>query len=653
MDKKILAAVAAIVMMTAVPCGAENADAEKPAAPSLQTVSETAETVSAVGSVSKVFCTVCALQLSEQGLLDIDAPVTDYVPEFTMQDERYKDITVRMLMNHSSGLEGNVFGDMIVYDEATTEYHDTFLEKLSRTRLKADPGTMSSYCNDGFTLLEIVVERVSGQSFTDYVDEHIAKPLALENTGTSLKMYGNEKAAKVLVDGDVRYATDYCTAFGSGGIMSTAPELARFGSAMFTGNDVLLSQASKDEMEKNTARDKYEDGFGLGWDKVDCSKKYDMSKDVQLEFKGGSLNHQLAGLMVAPDEKISVSVLLSGGDSNVAIAMSESLMLAALEEQGITSDFIQPEARQTVDTVPDEYLAKADIYARESGLYSVSFPDGRFMEITELTSVVPLTKRYMYTTDGDFVLMNGEPGTSTFSQDADQHILEFVERDGETYICDSSNTDFDGFGRDKQDQYFLQRVGKYSVSDDVQTAWDARDGQRYYFTSASYSNMMYYSFRAASPSMLITVPDEDGYALIHNSIVKIADPDHGKGFVRIPGTAGRDVKDYEFFTEDGCEYVRTSAHDFTGIRESDIPAFSSDIHEIALETGRAKWYNIGEMANKSITLTIPDHASVYVYDRFDHTVYSSYMPDYGNTVSLPTDGKIVFVGETGGVVSIQ
>ncbi|MBQ4487671.1 MAG: beta-lactamase family protein, partial [Oscillospiraceae bacterium] len=127
MDKKILAAVAAIVMMTAVPCGAENADAAKPAAPSLQTVSENAETVSAVGSVSKVFCTVCALQLSEQGLLDIDAPVTDYVPEFTMQDERYKDITVRMLMNHSSGLEGNVFGDMIVYDEATTEYHDTFL----------------------------------------------------------------------------------------------------------------------------------------------------------------------------------------------------------------------------------------------------------------------------------------------------------------------------------------------------------------------------------------------------------------------------------------------------------------------------------------------------------------------------------------------
>lgn len=75
------------------------------------------ETVSAIGSVSKVFCVMAAMQLHELGLLDLDAPVTDYVPEFTMTDERYKDITVRMLMNHTSGLMGFMHGDAMLYGE--------------------------------------------------------------------------------------------------------------------------------------------------------------------------------------------------------------------------------------------------------------------------------------------------------------------------------------------------------------------------------------------------------------------------------------------------------------------------------------------------------------------------------------------------------
>ncbi len=659
MNKKIIAAIAAITMITAVPCSAENADTAKvnTYVPT-QTYGDEAKTVSAVGSISKVFCTVCAMQLYEQGLLDIDAPVVDYVPDFKLQDERYKDITVRMLMNHSSGMEGCVSGDMIVYDEASTEYHDKFLETLSHTRLKADPGTMSSYNNDGFTLLEIVVERVSGQSFTDYVEEHIAKPLGLENTGTCLKMYGNENTARVFVDGNVRYDTDYCMAFGSGGIMSTAPELVRFGTAMFTGNNILLSQESKDEMEKNTARDKYEDGFGLGWDSVCYENGVEMNRDVRIEFKGGSLNHQFAGLMVAPDEQISVSVLTSGGVGIEPQAMAEHLMYAALSEKGITSYYPEPEEKQLVDTVPDKYTKMADIYARESGIYTVSFPDGKYMEITELTSVVPQAKRYMYTTEDTFVLMNGEPGSSTFAQDTDQHILEFVERNGKTYICDSANEDVDGFGRNISNEYYLEKVGAYDVSDDVQNAWSARDGQRYYITSLKYSNMMYYSVRAASPSATVKVPDGvKGYAIVGgnalNGTVRMADADHGKGFVEISGPAGRDVRDYGFFAENGCEYLRTDDLAMVAVRESDIPDFSADIHEIALETDSAKWYNIANMANKSITLTIPDNASVYVYDRFDHTVYSSYMTDYGNTVNLPAEGKIVFVGETGGKVMVE
>ena len=68
-----------------------------------------------------------------------------------------------------------------------TTYHDRFIGHLKNSRLKADPGTFATYSNDGFTLLEIVVERVSGESFTDYVENHIAKPLQLENTRNGCK----------------------------------------------------------------------------------------------------------------------------------------------------------------------------------------------------------------------------------------------------------------------------------------------------------------------------------------------------------------------------------------------------------------------------------------------------------------------------------
>ena len=62
----------------------------------------TSENLYGIGSTSKMFTTVAMLRLADQGKVDLDRPVTDYIPEFTMADERYRDITVRMLLNHSS-----------------------------------------------------------------------------------------------------------------------------------------------------------------------------------------------------------------------------------------------------------------------------------------------------------------------------------------------------------------------------------------------------------------------------------------------------------------------------------------------------------------------------------------------------------------------
>ena len=136
-----------------------------------------------IGSVSKMYVTAAVMQLVDQGKLDLDAPVTKYLPEFKMADARYKDITVRMLLNHSSGLMSATH-DMLLFADDDRSATEDLLETLSTQRLVADPGAYSVYCNTGFTLAELVVEAVSGKTFPEYLQEAILTPNGLENTFT-------------------------------------------------------------------------------------------------------------------------------------------------------------------------------------------------------------------------------------------------------------------------------------------------------------------------------------------------------------------------------------------------------------------------------------------------------------------------------------
>ena len=93
-----------------------------------------------IGSVSKVYVTTAVMQLVEQGKVDLDAPVTDYIDDFKMADERYKDITVRMLMNHTSGIFGSSLKNSDLYGDNSSVSTENTLKNLENQILKADPG---------------------------------------------------------------------------------------------------------------------------------------------------------------------------------------------------------------------------------------------------------------------------------------------------------------------------------------------------------------------------------------------------------------------------------------------------------------------------------------------------------------------------------
>lgn len=121
-----------------------------------ETVSK--DTMYGIGSVSKVYSTAAVLMLVDAGKVDLDSPLTDYILDFQMADERYKQITTRMLMNHSAGLYGSHYKNSMLMADNDSQNYDTLLENLRNERLKSDPGEYSVYANDGFQLLQLLVE---------------------------------------------------------------------------------------------------------------------------------------------------------------------------------------------------------------------------------------------------------------------------------------------------------------------------------------------------------------------------------------------------------------------------------------------------------------------------------------------------------------
>ncbi|MGB4337594.1 MAG: serine hydrolase domain-containing protein, partial [Bacillota bacterium] len=183
-----------------------------------------------IASVGKVVTAVAVMQLVDAGKISLDAPVARYVPDFTMQSPQYKQITVRMLLNHSSGLMGSTFRSAFLYNDPDPAAHDTLLAGLASQRLKAAPGEFSVYCNDGFALAELLVERVSGESFTDFVKASFTDPLGMTNTATPESNFDRSRLARTYVDvaGGTEVIDALSGVIGSGGIYSTAEDLCKF-----------------------------------------------------------------------------------------------------------------------------------------------------------------------------------------------------------------------------------------------------------------------------------------------------------------------------------------------------------------------------------------------------------------------------------------
>ncbi|MCR5356225.1 MAG: beta-lactamase family protein [Lachnospiraceae bacterium] len=606
------------------------------------------EYIYCVGSVSKVYVTAAVMRLVDEGKVKLNDPVTEYIPDFKMADERYKDITVRMLMDHTSGIMGTSQVGSFLYDSTDTYHHDHLLDTLSKQRLKADPGKYAAYCNDGFDLLELIVENVSGMSYTDYVSKMVASPTGGSRTGSNLSFIRDKDLAPAYTSGNLLYDNESCMCIGAGGVYSTASDVAKFGTSFFNGIDSLLSDKSKAEMSKawNGGSDEYEDCSSLGWDSVTLPKYEE--KSVKVLGKGGDvlLNH--AYLMVAPDEEISIAVLSTGGSSMYNGMLAEAIMDAALNTEGIEAQVPQYEP---AGDVPSEYDDLAGYYTIQNALEggavisSISFPGHKYMHVENTSPVNTSVTDYVYVGDGEFAELAYEVEDIDAGAKiaGNPTIISFVKKDGGTYIAAKMKDQAPGLGTYDRSSYIGEKIEANPVSEESLAPWEAINGKNLMLSNDVFSSANYmYGIAAA-----YTCKEVPGYVFLITGqgtrLLKIEDGSHALAFQTMPSSSNRDLIDVTI-TGKGNETRLVSSSGFEYILEDSIPEFNGDLSDERINGSGASWFKIGsQVANGTVSIERSEDSEIYVYNKYGDVIYTTHIKDAATDVPMPKDGWIVFL----------
>ncbi|GAA0407046.1 serine hydrolase domain-containing protein [Paenibacillus motobuensis] len=604
----------------------------------------TADSMYGIGSTSKMFTTVAVMKLVDEGKIDLDQSLTTYIPDFKMKDERYKKITPRMLLNHSSGLSGSTFVSGFLFDDNDTSGYDNLLKRLEVQRLKADPGAFSVYCNDGFTLAEILVERVSGLDFTDFIHKFITEPLGMKNTKTPQDDVNTAQLAGVYspaYQGEL--PRDTVNFIGAGGIYSTAEDLARF-SQIFTGNaSGLLSEKSV----AATAKPEYKNGlwpkeadssiaYGLGWDSVNLFPFNDYG--IQALTKGGDTLLSHASLVVLPEQKLSVAVLSSGGSGSLDQIMANQILLSAMQEKGIIKE-LKPAKSFGVPVkvnMPAEISTNAGIYGTAGQLIKLDISKDGELSLSSLAIPEAPVQKFTYTADGSFV-----------SEDGSTKLNLVTEDNGRTYLWVRAYSAIPGLGQMAMSEYQAEKLEPNELSKDVAKAWEAREGKTYFLVSEKYTSQAY--FMQPPIAYIATLKDMPGYLMAN----KITGANEALNLLNIPTLMGRDTSDLIFFTDDGVEYLEAAGSLFVS-QDNVTPLYIGKKSKTKIqENGQARWYTIPEKSvGKTLSVNMPKAGSFAVYDA-NGTCVNFTVVSGVNEVVLPANGFIAFIGDPGSQFEIS
>jgi len=293
-----------------------------------------ASTLFQFGSTTKTFTATAVLQLVEQGLVELDAPVRRYVPELELKDESVAEaVTVLQLLNHTAGWDGDLFADTGNGDDALEKY----VRRMATIDQVAPLGAGVSYNNASLSLAGRVIEKVTGKTFEQAIRELILEPLEMRHSyffpheimTRRFAVGHNQKA-----DGTIEVARNWAlprAVAPAGGISANAADQlawARFHLGDGRGPDgkQLLSAELLTLMQQPTADMK---GTALG-DAVGISWLLKDVDGVRLVSHGGTTNGQHSEFVMVPEREFALISMTNCGPNGPQL--NTALVKWALEQ---------------------------------------------------------------------------------------------------------------------------------------------------------------------------------------------------------------------------------------------------------------------------------------------------------------------------------
>ncbi len=283
-------------------------------------VSVTTDSVFQIGSITKLFTTTLMMQLVDEGRVELDAPVREYLPAFRVADSQAtRGVTIRQLLTHTSGIDGDYFLDTGRGDDCVERF---VLACGALPQLHA-AGAGWSYCNAGFVIAGRIIEVLRGQSWDRVLRERLLDPLGNRSMGTLPEEALLQRAAVGHVtrpgEREPQPAPVWVLQRSNGPAGSTpfgtAADLLRFaalhveGGICASGARVLSADAVA-EMQREQVRlppHNHAATWGLGW------MRFEWGAERLIGHDGGTIG-QNAYLRVAPDRRTAVALLTNGGN---------------------------------------------------------------------------------------------------------------------------------------------------------------------------------------------------------------------------------------------------------------------------------------------------------------------------------------------------
>ena len=345
-------------------------------------VPATPETLFQIGSITKLYTTALCMQLVEEGKLDLDAPVRDVLPDFAVADgEVSAKVTLRHLLNHTSGIDGDFFKDAGRGEDRIAKY-----VRLLKDVEQIHPlGAMFSYCNAGFVVAGRMIEVAAGKGWDTAVRERVAKPLGTPAFSTLPEQAMRHQTAighvgqpGALMVTPIAYLAQSNAPAGSMP-MAKARDVISFARMMM--NDGVAANGtpvlSADSVHRMHLRSvtcpagMHIDAIGLG------SFLWDWNNDGHYEVFGhdGGTIGQAAWLRYHTESETAVALLTNGGNGK---GLADEMLAAIFSE---AAGIAPPEPPAPAMQGMPDVSRLTGTYGKASGTVEVTLKDGMLVAV--------------------------------------------------------------------------------------------------------------------------------------------------------------------------------------------------------------------------------------------------------------------------------